>query len=48
MFENRRNSHWLVLRTSEALGATPENPFSSRGTGFELAGFEKLSANSKA
>jgi hypothetical protein len=36
--------HWF----SKALGATPSHLFSNRSIGFELAGFEKLSANSKA
>jgi hypothetical protein len=36
--------HWF----SKALGATLSHLFSNRSTGFELAGFEKLSANSKA
>jgi hypothetical protein len=32
---------------SKALGATPRHLSSSRSKGIELAGFEKLSANSK-
>jgi hypothetical protein len=33
---------------SKALGATPIHLSPNRSKGFELAGFEKLSANSKA
>jgi hypothetical protein len=35
---------WL----SKALGAAPRNLLSDRRKGFELAGFKKLFANSKA
>jgi hypothetical protein len=35
-------------RFSKALGATLKHLLSNRSKGFELAGFEKISANSKA
>jgi hypothetical protein len=35
-------------RLSKALGAAPRNLLSNRSKGFELAGFKKLFANSKA
>jgi hypothetical protein len=35
-------------RFSKALGATLRHLLSNRSKGFELAGFEKISANSKA
>jgi hypothetical protein len=44
-FQNRRvGSGWL----SKALNTAPRNLLSNRSKGFELAGFEKLFANSKA
>jgi hypothetical protein len=43
-FQNRRNCSG---RVSKALGAATRNLLSNRSKGFELAGFKKLSANSK-
>jgi hypothetical protein len=44
-FQNRRDGSG---RLSKALGAAPRNLLSNRSEGFELAGFKKLLANSKA
>jgi hypothetical protein len=44
-FQNRRVGSG---RLSKALGAAPRNLLSNRSKGFELAGFKKLFANSKA
>ncbi len=44
-FENWRQGPWSV---SKALDAVPRNLFSNRSKEFEIAGFEKPIANSKA
>jgi hypothetical protein len=44
-FENWRQVPWSV---SKALDAVPRNLFSNRSKEFEIAGFEKLIANSIA
>jgi hypothetical protein len=46
-FENRRDRPWPVWFL-KALRAALKNLLSNRREGFQLAGFEKLSANSKA
>jgi hypothetical protein len=44
-FQNRQD---CPCRSSKALGATLRHLSSNRSKGFELSGFKKLSANSKA